>query len=64
MVNLGEISRVLSQGTDMNNSQEIDYKGGYYENNIKLGMGSNELSNYLEIGCQLDGRKEWWSMTL
>jgi hypothetical protein len=42
----------------MNNSQEIDYKGGYYENNIKLGMGSNELSNYLEIGCQLDGRKE------
>ena len=41
MVNLGEISRVLSQGTDMNNSQEIDYKGGYYENNIKLSMLSN-----------------------
>lgn len=56
MVNLGEISRVLSQETDMNNSQEIDYK-----RKLKI-LGSiinkiiNNKSNNLETSAYYTGR--------
>ena len=56
MVNLGEISRVLSQETDMNNSQEIGYKRKLEILGSIINKIINNKSNNLETGAYYTGR--------